>query len=168
MQTDNNDFDVSRIYPVPTRIASPDTEKWPISARLGAGRCVCDSRWQVDRGAEKALLGSRTHTHIYVYTKTTRHITVQIFMYQALNQTAAKMRACLLAPKKKREKHLLTDILFLKRSMKLWPLSCHSGKRSVAEETGLNTGRTDRDRRYHIAQFRAQRTPINMEYRPES
>lgn len=50
--------------------------------------------------------------------------------------------------------------------MKLWPLSCHSGKRSVAEETGLNTGRTDRDRRYHIAQFRAWRIPIS-EYRHE-
>lgn len=55
------------------------------------------------------------------------------------------MPAC--AEKKKERKRPSTDILDLKQSMTLWPLSCHSGKHAVAEpgkaKQPKQTGKTD-------------------------
>lgn len=56
-------------------------------------------------------------------------------MCRILAYTPSDMGKCVHAclHRKKERKHLLTDIFYLKQSMKLWPLSCHSGKHTVAE-----------------------------------
>lgn len=119
-------------------------------SKIWRGGCaVCDSHQHcADSPIEsrrKASLGSHTHK----YTNT--HINAQIFMYRMLAYNPSDMRKCVHAclHRQKERKRLLTDIFYLKQSMTLWPLSCRSGKRTVAESVKAKHSPKRQEQRLH-------------------